>query len=143
MKKLLMIPLLLSGGLFLSTAVTAHPPVSSAEIVEKMTEKLDLSEAQAEDVSIIMAEQHAKFEDLRALGRDNVSRDDFRDVRQETRQRLAEVLTEDQLAILDEHRRERKQRMRRFLDEETESERRRSFEDVGYRPVTTIESINL
>jgi Spy/CpxP family protein refolding chaperone len=73
------------------------------EHVAKLQEELGLTAEQTAQVRAILAEQHAKFQELRGEGEDwESNREAFRQHREETHARIREVLNEEQRARLEE-----------------------------------------
>ncbi len=74
------------------------------EHLAKLQEKLDLTDPQMEQIRAIFTEQHAKFEELHdEEGGDREGKSEgFRQLRQETHERIAAVLTEEQRSWLEE-----------------------------------------
>jgi Spy/CpxP family protein refolding chaperone len=73
------------------------------EHLAKLQEELDLTDPQVEQIRAIFTEQHAKFEQLRDDEGDRESKHEaFRKLREETHERIAAVLTEEQRSRLEE-----------------------------------------
>lgn len=102
----------LGAGLFAVLALAATPARAQErgprhdpeEHMAKLQEELDLDDQQVEQIRAIFAEQHAKFEQLReGEGGDRESRREaFRQLREETHERIRTVLNEEQRARLEE-----------------------------------------
>jgi Spy/CpxP family protein refolding chaperone len=91
-----------------STRMRKHTP---EEHVAKLQEELDLTAEQTEQIRAILAEQHAKFQELRGEDGDRESkREAFGQHREETHARIREVLNEEQRARLEELHAEFKER---------------------------------
>ena len=82
------------------------------EHLAKLQEELDLTDQQVEQIRAIFAEQHSKFEELHAQeDADRESRREaFRQLHEETHERIKAVLTEEQQARLEELHAEYKER---------------------------------
>lgn len=79
--------------------------------LSRLQEELDLNDQQVEQIRAIFAEQHARFEALREESGDRESkREAFRQLREESHERIQAVLTEDQRARLEELHAEFKER---------------------------------
>ena len=74
------------------------------EHLAKLQEELNLNDQQVEQIRAIFAEQHAKFEELHAQeDADRESRREaFRQLHEETHERIKAVLTDEQQARLEE-----------------------------------------
>lgn len=84
--------------------------------VERMTEKLDLTDDQAVKVRQILADAQTQTLDIWSRNKDaddkSAAKKEFRAVHKQTKAQLGEVLTDEQLQKVKEHRRQRGRKMK-------------------------------
>ncbi len=94
--------------------------------VERMTEHLELTDDQAKKVRQIFADAQTQTLDIWERNKDaedrTAARKEFREARERTKEQLAEVLTDDQLEKVKEHRRRRGRKMKGRMLERLDDE---------------------
>lgn len=80
------------------------PTHDPEEHLAKLQEELSLTDSQVEQIRAIFAEQHPKFEELHEeVGGDREGKHEaFRQLREETHARIADVLTDEQRSRFEE-----------------------------------------
>lgn len=114
-KQILTCVIAASAVLFASLSL-AHPPRDPAKHLERITEVAGLYDDQIPQVQAIFEESKAKIDEIRGtytLDQRQEARQAMKAVKEETHERLAEVLTTEQMDKLKAHREERRAKSRR------------------------------
>ena len=105
-RKTLTIGILTAIATFAVGIANAHGPKDPAEKLDRMTEKLGLYDDQVPQVQAILEETRAKIDEIRStytLDQRDEAHEAMKLVRSETHERLAEVLTAEQMDLLEAH----------------------------------------